>query len=339
MYLGKVISFVLLMPPLVFSRDLYLTTNGGICTSPCSREDTDYFWCWQEGYSNDKWDYCSPHEGYDNYNSRCVSLCRTYGYSYRWCKRPQGGWRYCGHITEEFEKRNTRYGKQCVSNCDINKKETYFQCYDVNNDYEYCSPSNYVTIKGEPCRLDHPCDFYGNKYSWCYTDEKNNWDYCGKISSDCEKPIHSSNRRKRQPEEEELCRVMDSGNRRVTILVAVQESRLGRLSRIQFTDASHVINMVNSDTTFSTNPGTMITYNTVRLDMQGTFVQQGVRYFNIQIQLNGQRHGQSSIAQALFPVNFEVTRYFRYIRRALQTSMRGAYHEAPVKVFIHIINI
>ncbi|KAM4663302.1 uncharacterized protein O3C94_011535 isoform 1-T3 [Discoglossus pictus] len=337
MFCGPVSSFVLLILPAVLSKDIYMTTNDGVCTTSCDKHDeTSYYWCEQKGYSGSSWDYCSPSEGYDYTNEFCTSTCSTRGSSYRWCYKQSGGWNYCGHITEEVEQQYTRYNIQCINNCDIpDKSSSYFLCYDLNGNQEYCSPSNDVTIKGEPCRTNHQCGTYGETYHWCYIDDNDNWDYCGQINSECVTPIYQSHRRKRQTEEE-LCRIFDTGNRRVTILRAETETRLRRPSRSQFTDASHVINMITADSSFSSNAGTMFTYNTVRLDVQGSFMRNNEMYINVQVQINGPRDGQSSVAQVLFPADFEISRYFRYIRRALQTSMRGVYHGDPVKVFIII---
>ncbi|XP_075466106.1 uncharacterized protein LOC142499935 [Ascaphus truei] len=216
-----------------------------------------------------------------------------------------------------------------------------FLCYFKTGSKDYCSPANDVTTKGEPCPKDHPCGWHDETYNWCYM-AKNmfhwNWDYCGRIISDCDKPIYLPHRRKRQAQgqEEEICRINDSGNRRITVLTAVGEPRLTRPSREQFMEASRVINMINANTCFGCASGTIFSTNAIRIDLQGTFVRNGVRYINIQLQINGPRHGQSSIAQVISRQDLDIKNYYRYIRRALQISMRGAYHGDPVKVTITI---
>ncbi|MEE6522622.1 hypothetical protein FKM82_021235 [Ascaphus truei] len=338
-YIPLLLTSVLLTLPMVLSRDVHETSNGAVCTSPCAKDGTHYYWCKLQSHGSSDWDYCSPQEGYDYENRLCESPCQTKGYTDQWCKTGLFSWGYCGHITEEFEILNTVYGEPCVDNCAL--KGDFFQCYIKTGSNDYCSPSNDVTIKGEPCLKDHPCGLHDKTYNWCYTEKhllKWDWDYCGKIISDCDKPIHLPHRRKRQPQgqEEEICRINDSGNRRITVLTAVGEPRLTRPSREQFMEASRVINMINANTCFGCASGTIFSTNTIRLDLQGTFVRNGVRYINIQLQINGPRHGQSSIAQVIFPQDLDIKNYYRYIRRALQISMRGAYHGDPVKVTITI---
>ncbi|KAM4663593.1 uncharacterized protein O3C94_011863 [Discoglossus pictus] len=335
MFFGPVFSFVLLTLPAALSKDIYKTTNGGVCTTSCDKHDgKPYYWCEQKGYSGSSWDYCSPSEGYDYTNEFCTSPCTNRGSSYRWCSKQSGGWNYCGHVTEEVEQQYTIYNIQCISDCDIpDKSYTYFLCYDLNGNQEYCSPSNDVTISGEPCRRNHHCGSHGASYHWCYTDDNGSWGYCGDIKSVCVMPDYKSDRRKRQTEEE-LCRIFDNGNKRVIILQAVTETQLQSPSQSQFKDASHVINMINENICFCSSAGTMFTYNSVRLDVQGSFMRNNERYINVQVQIHGPGQEQSSVAQVLFPEDLEISRYFQYIRRALQTSMRGAYHGHPVKVFI-----
>ena len=40
-----------------------------------------------------------------------------------------------------------------------------------------------VTLDGTHCRHGHKCDRHGEDYSWCYTDWRDNWDYC--CENDC----------------------------------------------------------------------------------------------------------------------------------------------------------
>ncbi|XP_051553515.1 uncharacterized protein si:ch211-165i18.2 [Myxocyprinus asiaticus] len=58
--------------------------------------------------------------------------------------------------------------------------ETYYWCYTVGSDWDYCSPPfvNSVGLNGKPCRDDHECSTYGENYHWCYTDRSNHWSKC-----------------------------------------------------------------------------------------------------------------------------------------------------------------
>ncbi|OCT66434.1 uncharacterized protein LOC108700682 [Xenopus laevis] len=323
--------------PVVLSRNVHTTSYGGVCTSPCVQKRSSYYWCKQEGGSNSWWDYCSPEAGYDYNFSRCRSKCQYNNSKYKWCWTGYLGmtWGYCGNIIEEFEEHYTRHNVACKGECSLFRG--YFQCTDTNGKQDYCSPSSDVTYRGEPCRINHRCGSHGNNYYWCYTD--NNWDYCGKIISSCEEhdPLLQGRRLAAQ-EEEEICRITDSGNRRETILSAipVSENALCRPSREEFREASNLIARINENFTFPESTRTIIFSATLRLDLQGSFVIAGVRYNNVQIQINGPRQGSSSIAQILLPQDLDTSLYSRYIRRALYTSMRSAYHKPPVKVVITI---
>ncbi|KAL3837066.1 hypothetical protein ACJMK2_022453 [Sinanodonta woodiana] len=35
-----------------------------------------------------------------------------------------------------------------------------------------------ATISNVPCRDNHRCERHGYLYTWCYTDSRDNWDYC-----------------------------------------------------------------------------------------------------------------------------------------------------------------
>ncbi|MBN3319202.1 ENDD1 protein, partial [Atractosteus spatula] len=84
--------------------------------------------------------------------------CGYKGYSYSWCNTNQGYY-YC-----------------CVGECSL--KDSYYQCWNGYKDVP-CSPQySTVTVKGTPCRPDQQCAKYGKDYYWCYTNYKNNWEYC-----------------------------------------------------------------------------------------------------------------------------------------------------------------
>ena len=72
----------------------------------------------------------------------------------------------------------------------------------------------------------------------------------------------------------------------------------------------------------SRQAGTLLDINTVRVDLQGMINQDGIRYANIQIQINTQRiPGRSTtIAAVLMQANQDIP--VRYIRRALLFSLQ-----------------
>uniref|UniRef100_A0A803JZ67 Uncharacterized XB5852327 n=1 Tax=Xenopus tropicalis TaxID=8364 RepID=A0A803JZ67_XENTR len=328
------LAAVLLNLPLALSKQLYTTSYGGTCTSPCARENTEYYWCKQKGGNNKWWDYCSPEEGYDTNYRQCLSPCqRVQGSDHEQCFT-DNGWSKCGRVVEEFERYYTSDNALCASECRLH--EDYFTCTDTDGNLGKCSPLNDLTAKGVPCRIDNPCDSRGYNYTWCYTDTNNNWDYCGKVIDDCD-----PTRYKLANGDEEICRVRDTGNRRELVLTSVRlpDTDLRQPTRAQYTEASHLINRVNAEFCFPNNARIVASSDNIRLDVQGTHEHDGVRYLNVQLQLNEGRGGtltthSTTIAQILFPQDLDTAVFARYIRRALHTSMRGAYHKSPVKIII-----
>ncbi|OCT68875.1 hypothetical protein XELAEV_18040181mg [Xenopus laevis] len=312
---------VLLHLPLALSKQIHRTSYGGTCWGPCVRKNTDYYWCQQKGGNTGWWDYCSPEEACQKVMDSKYEQCFT-----------DNGWSKCGHVVEEFESYYTSGGIPCNSDCTLDG--IYYKCTDINGYEDKCSLLNDLTAKGVPCRADHPCDSHGYSYTWCYTSKS--WDYCGKVISDCE-----PQRYKRAIGDRELCRITDIGNRHELILTAatVPDNYFRRPLEELFVEASYLINRVGANFCFPNTIHTVVSSAYIRMDMQGTFERDGVRYLHVQLQLNEPRQGSSTrhsttIAQIFFPQDFDIAVFFRYIRRALQTSMRSAYHRPPVKIFI-----
>eukprot|EP00079_Xenopus_tropicalis_P017446 XP_004917386.1 PREDICTED: uncharacterized protein LOC100489916 [Xenopus tropicalis] len=327
------LAAVLLNLPLALSKQVYTTSSGGTCMGPCVRYNTEYYRCNQKGANTGWWDHCSPKEGYDSYYNQCLSPCqKVMGFNYEQCFTDIG-WSKCGHVVEEFESYYTSDNALCQSECTLNRD--YFQCTDRRDNFGKCSPSNDLTAKGVPCRIDHPCGSHGYDYTWCYTGTRD-WDYCGKVIDDCD-----TKRYKRANGDEEICRVRDTGNRRELVLTSVQmpDTDFRQPTQAQYTEASNLINRVNAEFCFPSNARTVASSENIRMDMQGTHEHDGVTYLNVQLQLNQRRGGtlttrSTTIAQILFPLDLDTAVFARYIRRALHTSMRGAYHDSPVKIII-----
>ena len=68
-------------------------------------------------------------------------------------------------------------GGFCISKC-AKIGEKYNYCQTTTNNWDYCSAVEGKGAYGSSCRSDHPCGEHGSKYTWCYTDNKNSWDYC-----------------------------------------------------------------------------------------------------------------------------------------------------------------
>ncbi|XP_078476109.1 endonuclease domain-containing 1 protein-like [Lampetra planeri] len=66
-------------------------------------------------------------------------------------------------------------------------------CRSGDTCIHYSPSSSIVTVRGIPCRYNFPCGKYGQSYFWCYTDSKNNWDYCCAPNSYCGKHTYLYN--------------------------------------------------------------------------------------------------------------------------------------------------
>uniref|UniRef100_A0A452I517 Endonuclease domain containing 1 n=1 Tax=Gopherus agassizii TaxID=38772 RepID=A0A452I517_9SAUR len=94
----------------------------------------------------------------------CVGqACGYQGYAYSWCYTSDSkNWDYC-----------------CVEKCTVNPASKLYECPLGDGSTTKCSPQySTVTVSGKACRADHPCGLYGERYFWCYTDYRDNWDYC-----------------------------------------------------------------------------------------------------------------------------------------------------------------
>lgn len=69
------------------------------------------------------------------------------------------------------------------------------------------------------------------------------------------------------------------------------------LNTKQKTDAHTAIGALEYAKIFQNNSGTISNFETMRVDMQGTFTQGGYRWHNIQVQING-ISGKSTVAHA-----------------------------------------
>ncbi|KAE8587849.1 hypothetical protein XENTR_v10022148 [Xenopus tropicalis] len=239
-----------------------------------------------------------------SHGGTCIGPCAQETKEYYWCKQKGGNnkwWDYCS--TEEGYD---SYNRLCLSGCQ--------------------------RIRGVLCREDHSCDSRDYDYTWCYTDNNNNWDYCGTVFSNCE-----YNNQKKYADGDEVCRITDTGNRRELVLIAnVPSQGLHQPSRYQFTEACRLINTIDANFCFPNRIQSMASSDNIRLDMQGTFERDGVRYLNVQLQLNEPKQGSTTttIAQIGFPHDLDTAVFARYIRRALQTSMSSAFHKAPIEIII-----
>ncbi len=73
---------------------------------------------------------------------------------------------------------------RCVTPCKLNKVfigSDYYSCessrYSLFEDkIQRCSPFKNLGVYGTKCRDDHPCDYHGYSYTWCFTQDS--WEHC-----------------------------------------------------------------------------------------------------------------------------------------------------------------
>ncbi|KAK3598947.1 hypothetical protein CHS0354_036264 [Potamilus streckersoni] len=62
-----------------------------------------------------------------------------------------------------------------------------FLLFVVSSRYTCATNENY-TVGNTLCRSNHKCGYYGYAYKWCYTTNRNNWDYC--CINECTNKFH-----------------------------------------------------------------------------------------------------------------------------------------------------
>ncbi|MGH0177427.1 UNVERIFIED_CONTAM: hypothetical protein FKN15_075130 [Acipenser sinensis] len=283
------------------------------CQDSCEKWENTYFWC----KTRKGWDYCSPIKNVDINGNKCKPdhLCGRYGQKYDWCNLEKGGWGKCGEVeVRELVYRSSYYNAKCQDECRRFDNKGYFWCNTLKG-WDYCSPLPFVTFRNETCRADHTCGSHGYKYNWCYTQES--WDYCGIIQGD-ECAYQSLKTRQQAISDQELiCQIEDKGNRRQTIFTVEYTEQI--VDGAYFEEATDVI--AQCDYYSRATPGTLMTLNNLRIDLQGEFVRDRVRYNNFQMQINRPRvPGRSTtVAQVHIPVGADIP--IRYIRRAFMESL------------------
>ena len=298
-----------------------VASNGYYCIDDCRYYSSgEYYWCNTE---ND-WQYCSPKEGQDYQGKQCRPnhFCDKHGESYYWCYVDNNNnWGYCGIDGES--KHLTYKAYYCSTECEKDGTD-YFWCRSFDR-WGYCSPTENSDSHGRACRADHDCAKHDYNYNWCFRNENGDWDYCGHLS-DCSylpDPLKTSSERlKRQLEL--VCDVNNQAHRIHTDWLFERNANIIQdVNGNVRSDAVRAVSHWNlGEIAGNAQAGTLINMNTVRVDLQGMINRDGIRYANIQIQINTRRTpGRSTtIAAVLVQANQDMP--VRYIRRALLYSLQ-----------------
>ncbi|XP_056445309.1 uncharacterized protein LOC130381635 [Gadus chalcogrammus] len=287
----------------------HLTYNGETCVDECQYyESKAYYWC----KTAIGWGYCSPQqdETYKGENCRSDHKCGHYGYEYSWCYTTNNGdYDYCGlvvpRICQEEVAQLTYSLENCIDNCTYS--ENYFWCY-TKNSWGYCSPSQNLTYKGTPCRSGHECGSHGYSYSWCYTTDNNDYDYCGQILS--LPTCHDVSRFKRATDIRENCIIEGSD------YTVEPTDKIMKPTNNSYNDALNLIEECNDFALGCQGRSNLRRSKSLRIDNQG-MTSDG--YINLQIQHNVQRSSDRSttLAQILVPIDTSVLE----IRSAFRVSL------------------
>uniref|UniRef100_A0A4W6DZK9 Uncharacterized protein n=1 Tax=Lates calcarifer TaxID=8187 RepID=A0A4W6DZK9_LATCA len=198
----------------------------------------------------------------------------------------KGGWGRCGRVESKTTIHQTTKLKDCTDDCQYHKSGKYSWCH-TEDGWGYCSSNPDHTYKDVTCRPNHKCGAYGQTYSWCYTTDNNDWDYCGLISTrECKcSPQH---RTKRAPPQREIERRGDQNGKQELVLTV--ESVIN-----EWTDDKVAL--------LGDKAGTVIKSKNLRIDNQGKIDRDEKEYHNLQIQINKPRKpGESTtIAQITAP--------------------------------------
>lgn len=127
------------------------------CIDACERRGASYYWC----NTVLGWDYCSPEEGNNLYNSSCYvgTYCDLHNSRYR-C--PVNGRRqYCSIKGESREI--TTNGYYCSSECQFDNYRGYFWCYTYDKNCDYSSPDTDIDTRCRVC-VNSQCAQRGNSY-------------------------------------------------------------------------------------------------------------------------------------------------------------------------------
>uniref|UniRef100_A0A8C5FS42 Uncharacterized protein n=1 Tax=Gadus morhua TaxID=8049 RepID=A0A8C5FS42_GADMO len=289
-----VLFLFLLHFPLFSSETFHLTYNGDTCVDECRYYSSkEYYWC----RTLSGWGYCSPQQDktYKRENCRSDHKCGFYGSTYSWCYTTNNkDYDYCGLVVPRMCPRTslqlTCNFENCINDCTYSKKMHSFWCY-TKNSWDYCSPIQDFTYKGTPCRSGHECGSHGYSYSWCYTTDNNDYDYCGQILT--LPPCHDVSRFKRSLDQRGICRIEG------TDYTVEQTNKLANCTRRLRKDAEELINRWIGKPLRDKPKSNLLTSDNLRIDIQGALGHN----VNLQIQVNSQRRrgGSTSLAQIIIP--------------------------------------
>ncbi|XP_060922150.1 uncharacterized protein LOC132995921 [Limanda limanda] len=292
----------------------YFTSTYGVpCSDRCEKRGYDYYWC----HSQEGWDYCSPGENIDYKGNACLNDCGKYGESYYWCKLSGGSRSQCGVVEPRAMIHDTRYQRQCVDRCQYYESGEYFWCH-AEDGWEYCSPLRDHTYKNERCRFNHQCGSYGKSYTWCYTTNNNDWDYCGVIGNgECE--FSQTSRAKGQRNNKGVICTREDDDNRIVTTFREDSSDIAQTNRDLRNEAVLLINRWDNHVLSDLPRSNLITSDTLRIENKGLITRNNQWCYNLQIKIivPSDPGCSTTVANIIVPVDTSA----EYVRLAFTCSL------------------
>lgn len=227
----------------------------------------------------------------------------------------------------------TQLGTLCVEDCKPDGGE--YKCKTIDKDGRsqkmYCSPQENMDYWGRQCRADSMCGKYGEDYYWCRIDIFS-WGYCGLVKADKKlidsgEVTHITSRHRNRRYLAVIGTEDDQGNRIKTTFSAEAATNVITDVGPWRNEAENLISRWTNGHLRNQARSNLIKSEHLRIDLQGFIKRNNQMYYNLQIQINGQRKkGESTtVAQIIIPRNIPE----RYVRRAFTESFNRR-----AKVFI-----
>ncbi|CAL8068164.1 unnamed protein product [Orchesella dallaii] len=341
------------------------TIHGVPCLSACTNGWENYGWCSKVGGS---WDYCSPKPFHDIYGSRCASNCDYVGESYSWCYLEEGSWEKCGQQSVSSNTQYTFIGSKCLTPCVLDASgDGRNRCYDATKEKRECSRHTGLATNNLKCFSE--CDYRGGNhggsvsYDWCWTsqDLRSHWSTCSNVATDPEE----FNVHKRAPTRKKdifpksriplnytktgsiiniVAHVDDKGNHQVTFMEKLtregtQAQYPMETSELAACAKSCLENWrsLNYQVLGNSNTGQLAISHEklspgIRLDQQTRYTENGVEYYNLQMQINGLRRNKRGQSTTCAEVQIEREVMRTNPQRAIDALLRSLYEKYAVHV-------
>jgi len=184
----RLLWFLVLISAVSAAERDQISSFSNYCVDDCKLGEKNTYSCITQ-LSRSDWCSPSPSQDYRGIQCKTGDCCGTHGkWDYNWCWTTDGKWGYCSPSTQYYEgmKQADRFGHKCINPCDIyptQSTEKFYCLTEGGEGWSQCSPLPDTTVRGLACRVHSKCGT-GGKFrgkTWCYTDDNDSWDYCGRV--------------------------------------------------------------------------------------------------------------------------------------------------------------